>query len=131
MFTKRENEETLLFVLRAAGRVLSLAVLFVLLMFYLSEGGNTEIAFREVVGLLFFPVGLVIGLMVGWRNEMAGGMISMLSVAAFYVIYGSVLSGTLQQGWAFLVFAIPGLLFLAYGVLDRIWFHPGHHHASV
>ena len=123
MFTKRENEETALFILRWSARVLGLMFLFLLTLFYFTGSvGLTEITVREYVGLLFFPVGLAIGFIVGWRNELAGGMISVLSVAAFYFLYGLVLSGSIRQGSAFLIFTIPGILFLTYGVLIRIWF---------
>ncbi len=123
MFTKRENEQTALFILRWSARVLGLMVLFLLTLFYFTGGvGSTEITAREYVGLLFFPVGVAIGFIVGWRNELVGGMISVLSVAAFYLLYGLMLSGSMRQGFAFIIFAIPGILFLTYGVLIRIWF---------
>ena len=132
MFTKRENEETALFVIRWSGRVLSLMVLFLLALFYLSEGIVTsEIAYREYIGLLFFPIGVAIGFVIGWRDELRGGLISVLSVSAFYLIYGLLLNGSIRQGWAFLVFAVPGILFLAYGLLNRIWFPAARHSVSV
>lgn len=132
MFTKRENEETALFILRWSGRVFGLMVLFLLALFYLTGGvGATEITIRQYIGLLFFPVGLAIGFVVGWRNELAGGMISVLSVAAFYLVYGLLLSGSTRQGSAFLIFAVPGVLFLSYGILIRIWFHTDGHTVSV
>ena len=132
MFTKRENEETALFILRWSGRVFGLTVLFLLALFYLTGGvGATEITIRQYIGLLFFPVGLAIGFVVGWRNELAGGMISVLSVAAFYLVYGLLLSGSIRQGSAFLIFAVPGVLFLSYGILIRIWFHTDGHTVSV
>jgi hypothetical protein len=132
MFTQRENEETALYTLRWSGRVLSLMVLFLLALFYLSEGiGTSEIAYREYIGLLFFPIGIMIGFVVGWRNELAGGLISVFSILCFYLVYGLLLSGSIRQGWAFLVFAVPGILFLAYGLLNRIWFPAARHSVSV
>lgn len=132
MFTKRENEEMALFILRWSGRVLGLMVLFLLTLFYFTgDVGSTEITIREYIGLLFFPVGLVIGFVVGWRNELAGGMISVLSVAAFYLVYGMLLSGSIRQGSAFMIFAIPGVLFLTYGLLIRIWFPTDGYRISV
>ncbi len=131
MFTKRENEETALFILRWSGRVLGSLVLVLLAFFYFTSGGGaTEITIRELVGFLFFPVGLAIGYAIGWRNELVGGVISLSSVALFYLVYGRILSGSIRQGSAFIFFAIPGVLFLTYGVLIRIWFHTDGHAAA-
>lgn len=132
MFTKRENEETALFVIRWAARLLGLMVLFLLFLFYMSEGGPTsDVTWHELVGLIFFPVGLGLGFIVGWKHELAGGLISVLSVAGFYVIYGLLLSGSIRQGWWFLVFALPGFLYLLYGLLNPLWFARSSGHVHV
>lgn len=114
-------ETAALFTLRWTARVLALATLLLLAMFYIGEGMNIgEITPREYIGLAFFPIGLTAGFIVAWRNEFLGGVISVASIVAFYLIYGALLSGSIMQGSAFLVFGIPGLLFLIYGLLARI-----------
>lgn len=121
-------EVTILFVLRWTARILSLATVLLLILFYLGEGlnfGNIEL--REYIGLLFFPVGLVVGFAVGWHKELLGGIISSTSIAGFYLIYGVLLNGSIMQGSAFLVFAIPGFLFLLYGLVARIDYMVHHH----
>lgn len=125
MFSSRPNEDTPLFVLRGAARVSSIIVFLVLFLFY-TDGSLTvsNIGLREWIGLFFFPVGLLLGFAAGWHDELTGGIIALGSTAAFYLIYGLLLSGTINQGWAFLVFAIPGLLFLAYGLFHgRAHYH--------
>ena len=127
MFTQHEHEVTAMFVLRIAARVTSVLVFLILLLFYIGEGlslANTNL--NEFVGLLFFPVGLIFGFAIGWHDELWGGITSILSTAAFYLIYGFLLSGSIHQGWAFLVFTIPGVLFLVYGLIH--W--PQHHSAG-
>jgi integral membrane sensor domain MASE1 len=127
MFTQRENEETLMFALRIAARVTSVVVFLILLLFYIGEGLSlTNTNRNEFIGLLFFPVGLVAGFALGWHDELWGGIIAICSTAAFYVIYGLALSGSIDQGWAFLVFTIPGALFLLYGLIHS----PRHHSAG-
>lgn len=131
MLPKHENEGAFLFILRWSARIIGLAVLLLLVLFYLGEGVDLRgVAAREYIGFLFFPVGLVVGIAVGWRDELIGGLISASSTAAFYLIYGALLSGSIMQGSAFLVFSIPGFLFLAYGLFDRIHLSHNEHKFS-
>ncbi len=114
-------EYAALFTLRWTARVLALATLLLLALFYIGEGVNvSDIAPREYVGLIFFPIGLVVGYLIAWKNELLGGVVAVGSILAFYLIYGALLNGSIMQGSAFLVFGIPGLLFLVYGLLSRI-----------
>ena len=122
----REGESTAMFIVRWAARLFSLATALLLALFFLGEGLQvSDLAGFGFVGLLFFPVGLLVGFAVGWRNELAGGIISVLSIAAFYFAYELWVNGTLPSGFSFALFAVPGLLFLAYGIIDRVVLH--HH----
>lgn len=115
MFDQRIYESNGLFYLRWIARILSLATLSILFFFFIGEGFDvSKIGLNEWLGLMFFPLGLVIGLMISWRNEGFGGAISVISLFAFYFIYGLILSGRIWQGWTFIMFAIPGFLFLVY-----------------
>jgi hypothetical protein len=108
MFLSRPNEDAWLFVLRGAARVSSIIVFLVLFLFYTDGSLNiSNIGLREWVELFFIPVGLLLGFAAGWHDELAGGIIALGSNAAFYLINGLLLSGTVGQGWAFLVFTIP------------------------
>lgn len=103
-------------VLRWTARVLSIVSSAVLLLFILGEPFEvSRITARQWMGFAFFPVGLVIGFAVAWWKESLGGAITVASLLLFYVLYlrgvGSI--------WAFLVFAIPGLLFLVSGLLAQ------------
>ena len=119
MFEPRVHEDNNLFILRWTARLFGAACLAILLLFIFGEDFDwSKISAKEFVGLLFFPVGLIIGLILAWRRELLGGAISAGSVLALYVIYGWFLNGSLGQGWWFIVFAIPGVLFFAYGILS-------------
>jgi len=86
-------------------------------MFLLGEEFDVSaITSREWIGFFFFPVGLVAGFIVGWKNEILGGAISLVSVFCFYLVYGLILSGEFPRGFAFFVFSIPAFLFLAAGI---------------
>lgn len=106
--------------LRRAARLTSLLSIAGLLMFAIGEGFDTgRLAPAEWAGFLFFPVGLIAGLIIGWKSELAGGLIALISLLGFYLIYGLLLSGSLPSGPAFLVFALPAFLFLAAGCYGR------------
>lgn len=74
---------------------------------------------REWIGLLFFPFGVIVGMLISWLREFAGAVLSLLSLTAFYFFYGVFLNGRWPGGWAFLVFTTPAFLFLASWLLAR------------
>ena len=121
MFAQREHENAWLFLLRWAARIASVVCIAIIFLFFVGEGIDfSNVAAAEYVGLLFFPLGVMIGLVLAWREEFAGGAVTVISIAAFYIIYGAILSGKLWQGWAFLPFLIPGFLFMLYGLQSRV-----------
>lgn len=118
MFDQRNYESNGMFYLRWAARILSLATISVLFFFFIGEGFDVNrVGLNELIGLLFFPLGLVVGLLISWKNEGLGAVISVVSLFAFYFVYGLILNGRIWQGWAFLIFAVPGFLFLIYWLL--------------
>ena len=59
-----------------------------------------------------------LGLVLGWKWELFGGVLALAGVAAFYLLdYG--FSGTFPRGPFFLIFAAPSLLFLCSGWQTR------------
>jgi hypothetical protein len=66
---------------------------------------------REWILDAFFPLGLVFGLILGWRQEKLGGFIALGSLVGFYLV-SLVLAPGLHKGLALVVLAVPGLLFL-------------------
>ena len=105
--------------LRRAARLLSVASVAVLSLFFVGEGFDpSRVALREWAGLLFFPVGVVAGMVVGWRREGLGGGIAVGSLSAFYA-WHVLEAGGPPRGLAFIVFSLPGFLFLLCGLLSR------------
>ena len=68
--------------------------------------------FVEAVLMLFFPVGVAAGMIIAWKTELPGALVTIVSVVAFYIGVW-LLRGNLPRGPYFLLVAAPGLLFLA------------------
>ena len=97
-------------VLRWTARVWSVASIALVLAFIVGEGINPS-GPSERLGLVFFPFGICLGMIVAWWSEGLGGSITVGSLLVFYVIHVAT-TGTLPSGWAWLTFAAPGFLFL-------------------
>ena len=105
-------------ILRLLARTTSLLSLGWLVIYLMRTGfDSTQLTSSEWAGLIFFPIGVIIGLGLGWLQEWAGGLITMVSVLAYYLFLGMPLTGYWPADWTFLVYAIPGALFLAGGWL--------------
>jgi len=120
MFSPRVNEPTYLFTIRWAARLLSVASIGFILLFVFGEGsGWLSVRGQDLVGLAFFPAGLIIGIVLAWRRELSGGIVAVGSIVLFYLVYGLAINRNVFQGWAFLVLSIPGWLFLLYALLSH------------
>lgn len=112
----RRTTNLLLDILKWTARAASLASLAILAAFAFGEGGAPTL--RQAVLMVFFPFGLVGGLVLGWWRETWGGALALASLAAFYVLEVA-MSGRFPGGPYFAILASPGLLFLASGLLRR------------
>lgn len=91
-------------------RITSIICVGILLLFIFGEGFNpTKLSIKEAALFLFFPFGVMLGLLFGWKSELGGGLISVLSLIGFCIIE-SIDGGF--PGLAFFVFTFPGFLFL-------------------
>ena len=105
-------------VLRWIARIGSIVCVGLLLLIFVGEGFDPAAITRtEWLMLLCFPVGVVLGMMIGWWKEMTGGVITAVSLILFYLI-DAIASGSPPDGWWFFIFALPGLLFLFCGWLE-------------
>jgi len=109
-------------IIRWMARAWSIAsVGFILLMFIgsgLAEGFNlAQFTPRDWVGLVFFPFGVGLGMIVAWRREGLGGSITVGSLAAFYAAL-RIMGGRFPGGPYFALVAAPGILFLVCGLLS-------------
>ena len=106
-------------VVRWTARLLSLLSIGFMLMFIVGEGFNPfHLAPRELLLCLFFPIGVLLGLGLGWRWEALGGALTILCFAGFYGVHW-LGSGRLPSGHWFAVLASPGLFFLLAALAGR------------
>jgi hypothetical protein len=104
---------------RWLARITSLLSVGMLSLFLFGEPFNgARITSRELVGLAFFPAGVAIGLIIAWWKEGLGAAISLVSLLAFYIIFGWLL-GSNVKGPYFVLFASPAFLFLIAWLLSK------------
>ncbi len=114
-------------VIRWAARVWSLASIGLVLLIFIGEAlsPSTSEVFTpgELVGLLFFPIGTCLGMVLAWRREALGGAVTIASMAAFYT-WMYLGRGSLPRGPYFLLLAAPGILFSLAALLSRTMSEP-------
>lgn len=117
MFEPRDYETSFLYLLRIVARASDVVCLAIIILFFIAEDMMFgQVSLSEWAGLFFFPMGVFIGLVLAWHEELMGGLLIALSVTGFYVVYGWLLNSSIYQSWALLPFLVPGILFIAYGM---------------
>lgn len=112
MSTNRIDLGLPLAVIELLARVGSIASIALLVSIFMGEALHpSDISSNEWAGLLFFPIGVTIGMIIAWWKEGLGAAVTLLSLLAFYFVYGYLLRNHIG-GWAFIAFASPGFLFL-------------------
>lgn len=105
-------------VLRWVGRAWGLASGGLLLLFLFGGRENLRPTAEQAALMLFFPVGVLLGFAVAWRSDLAGGLITVGSLAGFYLAIAA-LGGAVPTTPYFLLFAGPGFLHLAAALAAR------------
>ena len=108
--------------LRWTARLLSfLSIAFVLLIFIgelLHPTAPPIFSLRDIIAMLFFPFGVCHGLLLAWRREFTGGIVSLTSLAGFYLTLFA-FDQRFPRGPYFLLVAMPGFFFLTAWYLSR------------
>ncbi len=72
---------------------------------------------RDIISMAFF-LGMCLGLVIAWRWEAIGGVITLAGLAAFYItLY--LADGRLPRGPYFVLVAAPGILFLVHWAMTH------------
>jgi hypothetical protein len=90
--------------------LLSILLISILFLDHLDTLSWSRLHLSEWIGLIFYPCGIVLGLILGWFHEGRSGMITLASLAGFY-IHHLLFWGRFPGGLFFLLLAFPGLLF--------------------
>jgi hypothetical protein len=77
---------------------------------------------RDIIAMIFFPTGVVVGLILAWRKELLGGSVAVGSLAAFYMTL-FLFDGRFPRGPFFLLLASPGILFVLASAAEMIESH--------
>ncbi|MBN1618360.1 hypothetical protein JW887_03390 [Candidatus Dojkabacteria bacterium] len=101
----------------------ALCIFFVLFMFLgnIFSASENDGAWKpiEIVAALFFPIGMTIGMVIGWKKNLIGGLITIFSMIMFYSLILIPRGVTLEQSSRiFFLLFFPGFLFTAAGLLD-------------
>jgi hypothetical protein len=105
-------------ILHWIARVWSVLSIAMLVLFVFGEAFETRPSGTELVGLIFFPIGVMVGLILAWWREMAGGLVAVGSLAAFY-LWNFFQGGRLPLGPWFVLVVMPGFLFLISALSTR------------
>jgi len=114
---RHANDPAAVVVIRWLARAASLASIGLLVAFATS-GGDWPTALEWAL-IACFPVGTVAGMAIAWWREIAGGLVTLASLAAFYAIC-TVAGGGPPTGPWFVAFAAPGLALLGCGIAARL-----------
>lgn len=99
-------------VLRWIARAWGIASGLLLLAFAFGGRENLQFTAATATLFLFFPVGIVVGFVIAWWRELAGGLITVGSLALFYLLMLA-WNGSVPRTPYFLLFAAPGFLHIA------------------
>lgn len=103
---------TVTYALKFVARFWSVLSIGLMLLFVFGEGLRLfELSAKEWVAFLLFPVGLAAGLVISWKKEIPGSILSILSVLLFTVL--------INVNWFVLGLLSPALVFLLHGILTR------------
>jgi len=119
--TRFDSDGKAVLFIRWVARVWGTAIIALVVLFALMHAATPDApgpTGREWVGLLFFPAGLCVGLVMAWRWETLGGAIAVGSFLAFYT-WMFVTGERLPSGPYFAVAAVPGVLYLVCRLLSR------------
>lgn len=104
--------------LRWIARIFSLVNCLIIVLIYIGEGFNPAILTQnEWLGLFFFPIGVIAGLLLAFRREVAGSVLALCSLVAFY--FWNVVSSGRFPGGTFAMLASPAVLFILVWLFER------------
>lgn len=113
------NSEVITNVIRFVARSMSLLYAAFIAFFLLSDVfgdglGLMESDWKDILEFMIFPVAVTVGLLLGLKNELLGGIISTLAMIALWLLRPDLLEAT-----PFRILILPGLLYLWLALGER------------
>ena len=97
---------------RTIARFWSVLSIIMILLFLFGEGLEpAKLKLIEWIGLIFFPFGTLVGLIISWRKEIVGGIVIITSI----VIFGFIMA----INWFIIALGFPALLFIFHGLITQ------------
>jgi len=94
--------------------------LFILAHFFSSGGeGTLPIKPVEIIAMIFFPIGVLVGMAVSWKWEKEGALMTIISVIVFFLLIMFPRGVGLRMFPTMFVIAGPSLLFLYASLADK------------
>lgn len=99
-------------ILRWSARAWGMASGLLLLAFAFYGRENLQFTIATAAAFMLFPIGVIAGFALAWWKELAGGLITLGSLALFYLLMFA------RNGWVpttpyILLFAAPGIVHVA------------------
>ena len=94
-------------ILRWTARASSLFCVFLLMLFLFGSRVEKWPNLAQVMELMLFPCGIIVGLSLAWWREGIGAMVAAISLLGFYILYGVTNGGAVPRGPWFIIFTSP------------------------
>lgn len=108
------NIVSLLPILKWTARISSIVSIGLILLFLIADSeANLTVTLNDVILMLFFPLGVIAGMIFSWYKPGEEAKYSLFALAAFYAMHYYI-AGRFPQGSAFFFFVLPSLIFLVY-----------------
>jgi len=111
-----KDRKRLAITLRVVAKIWSILVIAFLLFMFVGEvvyphGGEGFVDITEIIAMIFFPFGIVGGMVISWKWERIGAIMTIISLFIFYILI--LIPRTALRGIPMsLLIAGPGFLFL-------------------
>ena len=121
--TSRSVDRKSVRILRWTARILASVMAALILLIYVGEtlGEGVPSLLHMTAGeilMMFAFFALWLGLLLGWKWELLGGLLTLCAVVVFYAL-NFLITGIFPGGPFFLILALPSLLFLYCGWQNR------------
>lgn len=88
-----------------------LSTIMILLFLFGESIDPSKLRFNEWIGFIFFPVGLLIGLIISWKKEIVGGIVTIVSMIIFAFL--------MVLNWFIIALGFPSVLFIFHAIITK------------